>query len=123
MVYKISTSLLLAALSSQRTVFTSRNHFSRLFSDIALSRKPYPLLSTTPCKLAYFKPCKCSQLQQYVHLNPHDPNGDRVKGSLDAKYPDAMELEADDLYLGEVKVSSDGMIHPESACSFSVVKI
>ena len=116
MVYRTSTSLLLVALAPQRSAFTRPKHFSRRFSDLALSRKPYPLLSTTPCELAYIKPCKCSQLQQYIHFNPQDPNNGRVKGTLDAKYPDAMELQADDLYVGEVEVSSDGLIHPESAC-------
>ena len=116
MVYIINTSLLLALLAPQRRLYTRTKSFSRHFSDLALSRKPYPLLSTTPCKLAYFKSCKCSQLQQYVHFNPKDPDGNRVKGSLDARYPDAVPLNDDNLYLGEVEVSSDGMIHPETAC-------
>ena len=66
--------------------------------------------------LAYIKPCKCCQLQPYIHLNPKNPKSP-VKGSLDSFIlPDGIPLEDDDLELGEVEISSDGLIHPESAC-------
>ena len=65
--------------------------------------------------LAYIKPCKCCQLQPYVHLSPKAPDGP-VKGSLDSLMQDGMPLEDDDLDMGEVEVSSDGLLHPETAC-------
>ena len=65
--------------------------------------------------LAYIKPCKCCRLQPYIHLNPKNPKGP-VKGSLDPMMPGGMPLEDDDLELGEVEISSDGLLHPETAC-------
>ena len=73
----------------------------------------------TPCKLAYIKSCKCWQLQNYAHLNPDDPNSSRVKGSLDSLIgPEGIPLADDELEIGEVAVSSDGLLHPETACKY-----
>ena len=116
MIYNINTSLLPAVVAPQRRLYTRTNRFSLQFSDPAWRRESYTLLSTTPCKLAYFKPCRFTQLQQYNHFNPHDPDVNRVKGSLDATYQDAIPLKNIDLYLGEVEISLDGIIHPEIAC-------
>ena len=81
------------------------------------------MLSRTPCKLAYVKACKCWPLQPYTNLNPSDPNGENVKGSLDSISiigKDGLALKDDFYDFGEVKVSSDGLLHPPNASeSFS----
>lgn len=91
---------------------------SRLYSNLP-GRKPYPLLSKTPCTVAYIKPCKCSQFQPYVHLNPEDPDGDNVIGSLDPIMPKGYSITDEHLDYGEVEVSSDGLLHPETACGLN----
>lgn len=110
-----SISFLFRNLKIQRSALTVTAINRRLFSSLAI-RKPYPLLSKTPCKLAYIKPCKCCQLEPYTHLNPQDPDAE-LKGSLDSfNLPDGCPLEDDWYDRGEVAVSSDGLLHPETAC-------
>lgn len=75
-----------------------------------------PLLSKAPCKLAYITHCKCWKLQPYVHLNPTDPDGYHVKGSLDPIVGDGMKLDEQFLEIGEAHVSKDGLLHPDTAC-------
>ena len=78
-----------------------------------------PPLTRTPCRLEYVKPCKCWQLQKYVHLNPSDPDNENVEGSLDSVIGEAgIPLAEDELEIGEVAVSSDGLLHPETACKY-----
>ena len=64
--------------------------------------------------MAYFRECKCWKLQEQVDLNPNDPKNERVLRSLDSL--NIGRLEDEDLIIGEVTVSSDGLVHPESAC-------
>ena len=82
------------------------------------SQRLYPSPYRTPCKLAYIKPCKCWQLQPYVNLDPNDQVRDGLRGSpdpmLEAK--GKMTLEDDLLEIGEVVVSPDGLLHPDTAC-------
>ena len=107
-------------MAHRLTASAIRKKHSRSFSSLAI-RKPYPLLSKTPCELAYIKPCKCCQLQPYVHLNPHDPDGEKVRGSLDPIMPHGSLLEEDTHDIGEVAISEDGLLHPESACESYIV--
>ena len=78
------------------------------------------LLSKFPCSLAYITPCKCWKLQKRVFFNPDDPDNEKVKGSLDSitgAFEDkCFELRDQYLEIGEVNVSSDGLLHPENAC-------
>lgn len=58
--------------------------------------------------------------QPYIHLNPKNPR-DSFKGSLDPlMLPDGIPLEDDDLDFGEVEISSDGLLHSETACRSSL---
>ncbi len=94
----------------------------RPFSELAI-RKAYPLLSKTPYKLAYIKPCKCCQLEPYTHLNPQSPNA-ALKGSLDSfNLPDDCPLEDDCYYRREVAVSQDGLLHPSTACEVFAIRL
>ena len=90
----------------------------RTFTELT-AQGTYPLHSRTPCGLAYIKECSCWQLQKYIHLNPKDPHGYHVKGSLDPVIGDGILLKDDFYHFGEVGVSQDGLIHPESACKLS----
>ena len=69
-----------------------------------MTSEEWPLLSQTPCPLVYIKGCKCWQLQKYTHLNPEDPDGAHVKGSLDSLIGDGIPLNADNYHFGEVSI-------------------
>ena len=71
------------------------------FADLTTDGR-FSLLHRTPCVMAYIRSCKCWQLQKYVHLNPNDPHGFKVKGSLDSVIGDGIHLEDDLYHLGEV---------------------
>lgn len=76
-----------------------------------------PTLSKTPCRMAYIKFCKCWKLHPYVHLVPNDPNGNLVKGSLDKVVGQTCSALMDqELDVGDVSVSSNGLLYPETAC-------
>ena len=124
--YKIIPSLIWDVSSTRRAAIMPLHiRFIRRLTDLALVRKPYALLSSTPCELAYIKPCQCWQFQQYVDLNARDPTGEvrKIKGSLDVLMPDGILLEDDELELGEVEVSREGVIDPENACGFVLSSI
>lgn len=70
-----------------------------------------PLLSKTPCALGYIEPCKCSHFQFYIYLNSEDPDRDTI-GSLDPIVPRGFSITKEYLDHGEVKVFSDGLLHP-----------
>lgn len=74
----------------------------------------------TPCKLAYIKPCKCWQLQPYVHLDPLRARNRYPQGSLDSivEDPDGPSFAHYPLDIGEVAVAHDGLLHPHSACKW-----
>ena len=77
------------------------------------------LLSKFPCDLAFITPCRCWRLQKRTLLNPDDRV---VKGSLDSVTgaPEKCnELYEQDLSIGEVNISSDGLLHPNGACESS----
>ena len=114
MLNRLNTSFFRIA-ATRPTMPTRLNLSVRLFSNLAL-RKPYPLLSETPCKLAYIKSCKCCQLRPYIHFHPQDPHGEKVKGSLDSIMPNGILLEDDSYDIGEVAISPDGLLRPETAC-------
>ena len=113
MLRRLNTSFFWIAVI-RRTIPTRPDDSVCLFSNLAL-RKPYPLLSETPCKLAYIKPCKYYQLRPDVHLHPQDPHGEKVKESLDAIMPNRIPLEDDSHDIGEVAISPDRLLHPETA--------
>ena len=118
----INKSLIPNLTFTQSIKITAPSRLHRQFSYLA-KRKPYPFLSRTPCMLAYLKPCVCQQLQPYVHLNPQDPDRDYTKGTLDDPGDEAVPLEDDYLEVGEVAISSDGLLHPETACQSSHLHI
>ena len=73
MLRRLTTSFFRIAVT-RRTIATRLDHSVRLFSNLAL-RKPYPLLSKTPCKLAYIKTCNCCQFSHTFISTPRIRKG------------------------------------------------
>ena len=73
--------------------------------------------TTTPSRLIYIKPCQCWKLRNHSKLYTGSNQESEVKGSLDTLISDDhFKLYEQNLEIGEVKASSDGMLHPHSAC-------
>ena len=96
--------------------FPIKRQAFRLGAPSDLVPRTSPPLSVTPCKLAYFRVCKCYQIQPYVHLNPKDPDGKNVKGSLDSLLGEGETLQDQWHDVGEVAVAADGLIYPDTGC-------
>lgn len=121
----VTSSLNKAASRYPRSVvhFSNRGALkSSVQQEIRGSFEEGPLLPKFPYKLMYVVPCKCWQLQNYVHLNPGDRENKKTKGSLDSIIGDqGMKLEEDYLEMGEVVVSEDGLLHPGMACQIALI--
>ena len=67
--------------------------------------------------MIYVKPCRCWKLQN--HTKSYTGDKDLIKGSLDPLIDDAHDkLDEQVLEIGEVAASSDGLLHPETACQY-----
>ena len=82
----------------------------------------YIRLTRTPCRLIYVKPCRCWKFQNHTKLYTGDEN--IIKGSLDPLFDESHDkLYEQVLEIGEVATSSDGLLHPESACQCYKVSV
>ena len=120
-----------AIFGSTRTILKTTPMIRSKLGEIAWNHRRYTakngqgsdsLLSKFPCKLAYVTPCKCWRLQNYVKFHPGEPDYEDVRGSLDPVIgKDSFRLHEQYLEIGEVTVSSDGLLHPDSACFSSCI--
>lgn len=75
------------------------------------------LLSYFPCRLVYITSCRCWKLQKYVDFDP--------EYLWYAKLPSTPGVDAGQAGLctdlGEVNVTPDGLLHPETACKYLIM--